>query len=345
MKNLFVFLFSLIVAASGVAAERTEADGKERVSILFIGNSFTFRHDLPLLVKGVLEEGQPGLSVHVERVVYGGQDMFRHWTYYCSQSLLEQHTITRDAIRGRITTMQDFLRLKDAPREYVHYWEVVRSPQKAKPFKDIQQNIQRAIRKHEALLERNPRTKWDYVVLQSWQDVYPDLDEGYAKYATKFAEVARQQGAQVILYITAPNIQNAKPVAAPLLQERVDSEMKLAHELAGKIDASAVVPVPLAINMIQQGGTDLTFCYVNDFHPNQTCAFLTANMFYAAIFKASPVGFAFDTVTETNSKGQPEGQDPDGGDAKVVFSGSTKAYLQKMAYESVQAFDQQQDRP
>jgi len=62
-------------------------------------------------------------------------------------------------------------------------------------------------------------------------------------------------------------------VAAPLLRERVDSEMKLAYELAGKIDASAVVPVPLAINMIQQGGTDLTLCYVNDFHPNQTRAF------------------------------------------------------------------------
>jgi len=79
--------------------------------------------------------------------------------------------------------MQDFLRLKDAPREYSRYWEVVRSPQKANPFKDIRQNIQRAIQNHEALLERNPRSKWGYVVLRSWQDVYPDFDEGYAKYA------------------------------------------------------------------------------------------------------------------------------------------------------------------
>jgi len=101
-KNLFVFLFSLIVAVSSVAAEPVEADGKEQVRILFIGNSFAFRHDVPLLVKGVLEEGQPGLSVHVECVFYGGQDMFRHWTCYCSQSFLEQHSITRDAIRGRI---------------------------------------------------------------------------------------------------------------------------------------------------------------------------------------------------------------------------------------------------
>jgi len=67
-------------------------------------------------------------------------------------------------------------------------------------------------------------------------------------------------------------------------------------------------------------------------------------MHYAAIFKASLVGFAFDAVTEKNSKGQPEGRAPNGGEAKVVFAGITKAYLQKMTYESVQA-DQQQDRP
>ncbi len=29
--------------------------------------------------------------------------------------------------------------------------------------------------RHKDLLADNPRRKWDYVVLQSWQDEYPDL--------------------------------------------------------------------------------------------------------------------------------------------------------------------------
>jgi len=54
----------------------------KEINILFIGNSFTFRHDLPELVKTVVEEGQPDLTVNVDVVGYGGQDLFRHYEYY-----------------------------------------------------------------------------------------------------------------------------------------------------------------------------------------------------------------------------------------------------------------------
>lgn len=275
----------------------------------------------------------------LQRVVYGGQDMFKHSTYYFTQSFIEQATVSDATIKERIRKMEGFLKLKSSPDEYRHFWKVVRAGKKALPFTHIHKNIKKAIRDHKKLLANNPKTKWDYVVLQSWQDVHPSLDEGYARYAQKLAGVARAQGARVILYITAPNIHNPKPVQEPQLQERVDREVKLAKTLARKIDASAVVPVPLAINMIQRGGTDLTFCYVNDFHPNQYTAFLTSNMFYAAFFKKSTEGFKYNSVTETNPKGKGPGKDPDGGDAKVVFDEKTKTYLQKMAYQAVMAFE------
>lgn len=309
----------------------------EEINMLFIGNSFTFRHDLNLLVKQVFEEGKPDLTVNTQRVVFGGMDMFHQSTYYFSQTFIEQATIDAETIRARIRTMEGFLKLDAPPEEFTRFWKVIRGRPRVPEFP--RGNIERAIRNHKKLLDNNPRTKWDYVVLQSWQDVYPDLDEGYAKYATRMASIARAQGAKVILYITAPNIQNATPVTEPKEQERVDRERKLVTELANKIHPFAVAHVPLAINRIQQGGTELTFCYRNDFHPNQYAAFLTANMFYAAFFKETPEGFAFNTVTETNPKGEAPGKDPDGGDATVVFDDDTKTYLQRVAFEAVQAFD------
>lgn len=77
----------------------------------------------------------------------------------------------------------------------------------------------------------------------------------------------------------------------------MDQEINFVLELSKEIQPYAVVPVQLAINMIQEGGTDLTFRYVNYFHPNQRTAFLTSNMFYAAFFNESTEGFNFNTVT------------------------------------------------
>ena len=83
-------------------------------------------------------------------------------------------------------------------------------------------------------------------------------------------------------------------------------------------------------------GTDLVFRYHNDGHPNQTCAFLVANLFYAAITGKSPEGLAFNSVTENKLK---DGKDPDGGEPTVVFDDQVKTYLQRTAHESVLEFN------
>ena len=331
MHRILVFITTVIVLLAPAFGEQ------EDVNILFLGNSFTFRHDLDQLVKKVIEEGQPGLKVHAERVVYGGMSMYQHSELFFSQTFIEQHTIKDQTIRDRIQQMENLLELEEPPAEYVHFWKEIRGSRVMKEFP--RSSIEKAIRDHRELLKNNPRTKWDYVVLQSWQDVYPDIDQGYSKHARFLAAIAGEQGAKVILYVTAPDIQNAEPVTQPQLQDRVDREIKVILELAKSIEPFAVVHVPLAVNLIQKGGTDLTFCYVNDFHPNQTCAFLTSNMFYAALFKQGTVGFAYNSVTETNPKEMGPGKDPDGNDATVVFDLQTKEYLQRMAHEAVMAFD------
>ncbi|MEM9016757.1 MAG: hypothetical protein AAGC68_07065, partial [Verrucomicrobiota bacterium] len=264
------------------AEERTK-----QTSILFLGNSYTARHNIPDLVETILEEGDPSTDIQTERVIYGGQNMFKHATYYFSQSVLEQSTITEETIRERIAAMKGFLESDTAPNpgEWDTHWAAV--GKKDVPFAEIHKHIRNAIKRHEGLLENNPKTRWDYVVLQSWRDVSAEPEQAYAKYATQLAEIARAQGTEVILYMTSPETQNQDPVTEPFNPASAERDTAVGLALQEKLHPKAIVPVPLAIQRIQAGteespGTELVFRYHNDGHPNQTCAFLTTNLFYAA---------------------------------------------------------------
>jgi hypothetical protein len=327
----------LLLPLSAPAADETTRELK----ILFLGNSYTARHDIAGLVEQILEEGDPTTDVQVQRVIYGGQNMFKHSTFYFSQSFIEQSTLTNVRINDRIATMKSFLKSDTAPNpeEWDQHWAALGKTNV--PFADIHRNITRAIKHHETLLRNNPRTKWDYVVLQSWRDVSEQPNQGYERYATKLAEIVKAQGAEVILYMTSPETQNQGPVSEPYNVASANRDTAVGLRMAKALQPKAVIPVPLAIKTIQTGnddkpGTDLVFRYHNDGHPNQTCAFLVANLFYAALMGKSPEGLEFDTVVETKVK---DGKDPDGGDLKVVFEGKEKAYLKRMAWEAVIALN------
>ena len=330
MKSKLVIIVVLFLASlSTVEAEE--------INILFMGNSFTFRHDLPKLVKQVFEEGQADLTVTVEQIVYGGQDLFRHHDFYFSDSAVRLNSITIPEIEENIAAIESMLAAEEPPAFYKAYWEKAGIKPRPLPKKHLKIALirQKMVSRR---IENDERVKWDYLVLQSWLDVVPDVDAGYGEYAQKWAKLAEQEGIKVILYMTAPHAQNQQSVTEPRGLERTEMEMKTIQELTERIRPHAVVPVALGIKNIQQGGTDLKFRYVNDAHPNQYSAFLAANMFYAAFFQESTEGFEFDTVVETNPKGKGRGKDPDGGDAEVVFEERTKTLLQKAAYDAVVEF-------
>ncbi len=331
----------LRIAIALLAVASAVTSSAEELNILFLGNSFTARHDIAGLVEQILEEGDPTADVQVQRVIYGGQNMFKHSTYYFSQSYIEQSTLTEETITQRIATMKGFLKSDTPPNpeEWNQHWSSL--GQTDVSFAAIHSHITRAIKNHEALLRNNPKTKWDYVVLQSWRDVSEQPNQAYERYATKLAEIVRAQGAEVILYMTSPETQNQDPVTEPYKVASAERDTAVGLRMAKALQPKAVIPVPLAIKNLQTGGagqpgTELVFRYHNDGHPNQTCAFLVANLFYAAITGKSPECLAFNSVTETKLK---EGKDPDGGEPTVVFGNEEKAYLQRMAYESVLEFN------
>jgi len=326
------FLFLTIISAVPLSAKE--------LNILFLGNSFTARHDIAGLVEQVLEEGDPDTDVHVQRVIYGGQNMFKHSTYYFSQSFIEQSALTEETITRRIATMRDYLRSDTPPNleEWNQHWSSIGKTHVS--FAGIHKHITRAIRNHEMLLRNNPRTKWDYVVLQSWRDVSEQPSQGYERYATKLARIVKAQGGEVILYMTSPETQNQTPVTEPYNVSSAERDTAAGLRMAKTLQPKAVIPVPLAIKNIQTGdsnkpGTDLVFRYHNDGHPNQTCAFLVANLFYAAITGKSPESLRFNSVTENKLN---KGKDPDGGEPTVVFDHKVKAHLQRMAHQSMLDF-------
>ncbi|MHC4995900.1 MAG: hypothetical protein ACYTGQ_12700, partial [Planctomycetota bacterium] len=89
-------VIGLLIMSSLGAVEAKEAN------ILFMGNSFTYRHDLAKLVKQVFEEGQPGLTVNIEQIIYGGQDLFRHHDLYFSETAVRLNSITVSEIDDKI---------------------------------------------------------------------------------------------------------------------------------------------------------------------------------------------------------------------------------------------------
>ncbi|MFC1600941.1 hypothetical protein ACFL34_01155 [Candidatus Sumerlaeota bacterium] len=329
----------LVIIEMLLLASLATVEAKE-INMLFMGNSFTFRHNLPQLVKQVFEEGQPDLTVNVERIVYGGQDMFRHHDLCFSDTTVRLNSITITEIEEKTAAIKSMLATETPPAFYDAYWE--KTGLKPVEWFTIQKNLIKAVKNQRTLSQRiknDERVKWDYLVLQSWKDVVADVDSGYGEYAQKWAKLAEQEGLKVILYITAPHAQNQKPVTKPLELAQTKLELKAIQQLTKRIKPHAVVPVALGIKNIQQNGTKIKFRYLNDMHPNQYSAFLTANMFYAAFFKKSTAGFKFNTVVETKSKGKGEGKDPDGGDAKVVFDDTTKILLQKAAFDAVMEFN------
>jgi len=76
-------------------------------SILFIGNSFTMRHDIPKLVKTLLEEGDRENTVKTEIVGYGGRNLFCHWEMCRSYNRLKANNLTKEQWESEIAALFD----------------------------------------------------------------------------------------------------------------------------------------------------------------------------------------------------------------------------------------------
>ena len=299
-------------AAAGAAPE------KHTLNVLFIGNSFTARHNLSTVVKAMAEAGQPGLTFNRTDIIYGGRTLKDHWRLG-TQNIVKQSTLTEAEEKATIAALEKAV--AEDPRD---------------------KYAASALERHRAFLPQlaASRTPWDVVVLQSYRDDVEGCPTLYAQYAPKFAELAKAQGARVILYETTPLTQNDKPLTAPPDAAPVLAKERAIAALAKNLGAQAA-PMALVAHRCQVQRPDLTLRFVNDAHLNQTMAYLTACTLYAALFQESPVGLPVDSITDIRYLDKPKTdktKDRDGDPITRTFSERDRADLQRIAWEGWSEF-------
>lgn len=293
------------------AADAKEPSQQRTLNVLFIGNSYTARHNLAQVVKAMAEAGNPGLTVEVSTVIYGGRRLVDHWRLG-TQNFVRLHALTEADQRATIASLEETL---------------------AKNPED--DHARSALGRHRRLLAEleSQRTRWDVIVLQSYRDDLQGDASPYVEYAPKFAELAKAQGARVILYETTPNTQNAEPLTEAPDPVPIMEKARAIAALARRIDAAAA-PMSLVGLRCQTERPDLTLRFVNDAHLNQTMAYLTACTIYAALFDRSPEGLSIDSITDIRYfKDTQRDKDRDGKPITRTFSAKDRADLQRIAWE------------
>ena len=292
----------------------TAAD--QTLNVLFIGNSYTGRHNLSQVVKAMAEAGNPGLHFQVTTVIYGGRTLKDHWRLG-TQNFVNIAALKPDQVRATVATLEQTL--KDNPTDNFASAAIARQKQLL------------------ASLDQ-PQKKWDVVVLQSYRDDLQGEASTYLEYAPKFAALIKAQGGRVILYETTPDTQNAQALTAKPDPAPVVAKARLIAALAKRIDAS-VVPMSMVGLHCQTVRPDLTLRFINDGHLNHTLAYLTACTFQAALFDRSPEGLPVDRITDirfldTKNKDK----DRDGQPLTRVYSAKERAELQQIAWSGYQQY-------
>ena len=283
------------------------------LNVLFIGNSFTARHNLSTVVKAMAEAGNPGLTFNRTDVIYGGRTLKDHWRLG-TQNIVKQSTLTEAEEKATIAALEKTL--AENPKD--NY-------------------AKSALARHAEVLAKSEanRKPWDIIVLQSYRDDIEGDPTAYAEYAPKFAELAKAQGARVILYETTPNTQNPQPLTKTPDPAPILAKERAIAALAKKIDAS-VAPMALVALRCQTQRPDLTLRFIKDAHLNQTMSYLTACTLYAALFNQSPVGLPTDSITDIRfieDGSNDKTKDRDGNPITRKFSDKDRADLQRIAWE------------
>jgi hypothetical protein len=308
---MLVAALGALDAASAAAPERPIA---EPLRVLFIGNSFTFRHNLPTLVARFAATGEVPREVQTTAVTYGGHTLKQHWQLH-SQSWVRWRELTEEELNRCLAELR--AEAEKRPGGRPDFAGAVRRQE------ELRRGLGRA------------RPNWDYVVLQSYRDAAAGPDSDYVAYARRFAAVARSQGATPIFYDTAPETQNAAPLARPPVREPAEARARMLAQLAAEFGGIAV-PMPLIAWHCQTARLDLALRYHKDTHLNQTMAYLTAAAIYAGITGRSPEGHPLSEVIDTKitDPSHPE-LDPDGGSRRRLFSDGERQFLQRVVTEAL----------
>lgn len=318
MKQNVITLVIAAMALLYLPSAYTAETQKKPFEVLFIGNSYTARHNLSQVVKAMAEAGNPGLTMNVSTIIYGGRTLADHWRLG-TQNFVSLATLTEKEEKSTISSLEKII--KDDPED---------------------KYAKSALSRHRKLFSEldTSRKKWDVVVLQSYRDDLEGDTSLYAQYAPKFAEIIKAQNARIILYETSPTTQNANPIKAKPDPAPVHKKANGIAALADRLGAK-VAPMSLVALRCQTERPDFTLRFINDAHLNHTMAYLTACTIYSALFDKSPVGLSINSITDIrflDNNPNNRDKDRDGNPIKRTFSKKDSEQLQSIAWKSYNEF-------
>jgi hypothetical protein len=305
--TLLIFLFVNHSFAESYSQVKLNEASPDTVKILFIGNSFTGRFNIPDLLKSIVEGSHPEIVYIISRQIYGGRSLADHWKLG-TQNFISQKTLTIKEEQAVISSLKN-----------------MNSSDPLFKYRDD------ALGRHSTLLGKigsSDLIRYDMVVLQSWNDDLNGDNSQFIEYALKFGNIVKAHEGHIIIYETTPKTQNTKPLTSPPTNlDDVVSKTKSIIRLAEKLDAS-VIPMALVAYLCQTDRPDFTLRYTNDIHLNQVMAYLTVCTFYGALMEESPEGLPLDRIT-----------DPKRNNEMVIFSEKDRLDLQRVVWKSLSDFD------
>jgi hypothetical protein len=153
--------------------------------------------------------------------------------------------------------------------------------------------------------------RWDYIVLQDRSGGPLEALESFQRHARLLDKEIKKQSANTILYMTWAN--RKRPETQALL---ADAYANVAREL----DA-ILAPVGFAWLRVQRLIPGLDLYHPDGRHANPIGSYLTACVFYAVVFNASPQGLPGDILVEDK--------------VRLDLDKGTARCLQKIAFDTV----------
>ena len=137
--------------------------------------------------------------------------------------------------------------------------------------------------------------KWQYVVLQE-QSLIPAFEEARVEEmypaARELDSLIKEQGAKTIFFVTWGR-QRGFPEGGITSYERMQDEIDRGYsEIAEELDAM-LAPVGTAWRIVAKEHPDMKLWQGDGSHPATRGTYLAACVFYATIFKESPVGLPY----------------------------------------------------
>lgn len=160
--------------------------------------------------------------------------------------------------------------------------------------------------------EKITAEKWDFVILQDSSASAIEQAEKTLKYGKLFAAVAKQQNSRVLLFNTWPyngipgwvdsyQDEQEKTAFKAFVPKMYQETNALYTKLAQAVDGQ-VVPVAQTWQRLSQAAPDIALHTPDKIHPSPQGTYLTALVFYRAIFRELPQNLPLTVITRRNLK-------------------------------------------